>query len=141
MHAMVSEAIAAPRFRMLLATVFASLAIVLAMSGMYGVMSYVTAQRTSEFGVRMALGARPDDVLRLVLTQALKLVVIGLVVGAALALVSGKLVSAMLCGLKSTDAVTYAAVLLLLLPLVMLMAALPALRASRVDPMVALRDE
>jgi putative ABC transport system permease protein len=141
MDALVSQSIATPRFRTLLAIVFATLAIVLAMSGMYGVMSYVTAQRTSEFGVRMALGARPGDVLRLVLTRALKLVLIGVAAGLLLALASGKLVSAMLFGLKSTDVTTYAAVLLLLLPLVMLMAALPALRAARVDPMVALRDE
>ena len=141
MQDLVSESVAAPRFRTLLAVLFASLALLLAMSGMYAVMSYVTAQRTSEFGLRMALGAQPGDVMRLVLGRALKLVIWGVAAGLLLALVGNRVVSAMLFGLKSTDALTYTAVLVLLLPVVSLTAAMPALRASRVDPMVALRDE
>ena len=141
MRAMVSESVAEPRFRSLLASLFAGLALLLAMSGMYAVMSYVTAQRTSEFGLRMALGAQSRDVVRLVLMRALKLVMIGVTAGLLLALAASRVISAMLFGLKSTDAATYALVLVILLPLITLMASLPALRASRVDPMVSLRDE
>jgi putative ABC transport system permease protein len=141
LRAMVADSVAAPRFRTMLASLFAGLALLLAMSGMYAVMSYVTAQRTSEFGLRMALGAQRRDVIRLVLGRALKLVVVGVVVGLALALGASRIIAAMLFGLKNTDTLTYALVLLLLLPVITLTAALPALRAARVDPMVALRDE
>lgn len=138
---MVSDSIAAPRFRMTLASSFATLALLLAIFGVYSVMSYVTAQRTPEFALRAALGARPAEIARLVLGRTTRLAAIGVAIGVALALAGNRVLTTMLFGLKSTDAATYAVVLLLVLPLVVLAAAVPALRAARVDPMQALRDE
>jgi ABC-type antimicrobial peptide transport system permease subunit len=107
---------------------------------MYAVMSYVTTQRTSEFGLRVALGARAGDVVRLVLRGAGRLVVLGVVLGLALALATSRLVTTMIFGIRLLDAQAYTGVLLVALPLVMLAALVPALRASRVDPMTALRE-
>jgi len=140
MEASVSDSIAAPRFRMVLVSVFAALALLLAVGGMYAVMSYVTAQRTSEFGLRVALGARGADVVTLVLRGAGRLVAIGAAVGLLLALVSSRVITAMLFGVQPTDARAYAGVLVLAIPFVVLAAMVPALRASRVDPMTALRE-
>jgi ABC-type antimicrobial peptide transport system permease subunit len=138
---MVTDSIAAPRFRTFLAGTFALLALLLAMAGIYGVMSYVVTQRTAELGLRMALGAARADVIGLVLSRAAILAVIGLAIGAALSLAVSRLVGAMLFGLKSTDPATYALVLLAVASIAILAAAGPAWRASRIDPMVALRQE
>ena len=138
---MVSDSIAAPRFRMTLASTFAILALLLAIFGVYSVMSYVTAQRTQEFALRAALGARPAEIRRLVLARTATLAAVGVAVGAVLALASNRVLSSMLFGLKSTDALTYVLVLAGLMPLVVLAAVIPALRAARVDPMKALRYE
>ncbi len=141
MEAMVSDSIATPRLRMMLAGLFAGLALLLAMAGMYGVMSYVTTQRIPEFGVRMALGASPRSVLVLVLGRAAQMTVLGVALGLALAFSATRIMDAMLFGLKATDAITYAGVLLAVTPIVVLAAAVPAWRAARVDPVVALRNE
>jgi predicted permease len=145
MEAMMSDSIATPRLRMILAGLFAGLAILLAMAGMYGVMSYVTTQRIPEFGVRMALGASQRNVLALVLGRAAQLTMAGVAAGLALALAlafsATRVVNAMLFGLKATDVITYSGILLAVTPIVLLAAAIPAWRASRVDPMVALRNE
>ena len=141
MEAMVSGTLATPRFRMFLVIGFAIIALLLAVTGMYGVMSYVTSQRIPEFGVRMALGASPRQVVLLVLRRAAVLAAIGAATGLVLAAAGGKAISSMLFGLKASDAITYSAVLLALTPLVTLAAALPAWRASRVDPLAALRQE
>jgi putative ABC transport system permease protein len=141
MEAMVSDSIATPRLRMMLAVLFAGLALLLAMAGMYGVMSYVTTQRIPEFGVRMALGASPSNVLMLVLKRAVKMAVLGVAAGMALAFAAARVMNSMLFGLKATDAITYAGVLLAVTPIVVLAAAIPAWRAARVDPVVALRNE
>jgi putative ABC transport system permease protein len=141
LHEMVSDSVAAPRFRMALASTFAALALLLAIFGVYSVMSYVTAQRTPEFALRVALGARPAEIARLVLGRTAKLAAIGVAVGAALALAASRVLTSMLFGLKSTDTLTYAVVLAAVVPLVVLAAAVPALRAARVDPMHALRYE
>ena len=140
LEASVSNSIAAPRFRMALVSSFAALALMLALAGMYAVMSYVTSQRTSELGLRVALGARASDLARLVLGGAARLVAVGVGLGLLLALVASRVLSTMLVGIAPTDARTYGAVLLVALPLVVLAAAAPALRAARVDPMVALRE-
>jgi predicted permease len=136
----VDGSIAGPRFRMALVSGFAALALLLAASGMYAVMSYVTSQRTSEFGLRAALGARTLALVRLVLGSAARLATAGVLLGIALALLTGRVLSAMLFGVTPFDTATYGAVLLLALPVVLLAAAVPAVRAARVDPMVALRE-
>jgi predicted permease len=141
MDEMVSDSIAAPRFRTFLAGTFALLALLLAMAGIYGVMSYVVTQRTSELGLRMALGAARGDVIGLVLSRAAALAAVGLGIGAALSLAVSRFVGAMLFGLKATDPVTYVLVLLSVASIAILAAAGPAWRASRIDPMVALRQE
>jgi putative ABC transport system permease protein len=141
MDAMVSDSVAAPRFRTTLAMSFAVLALLLAIMGVYAVMSYLTVQRTGEFAIRAALGAPPGAILQLVLRGAAKLAVIGVVAGIALALGTSRVLATMLFGLKSTDALTYATVFVVVVPAVLLAALLPALRASRVDPLAALRDE
>jgi len=141
MDAMVSESIADSRFRTLLATSFAAFALLLAIMGVYAVMSYVTVQRTSEFAIRAALGASPAAILRLVLRGAARLAAIGVVAGIALAVAATRTLATMLFGLTSTDTLTYAVVVAIVLPAVLLAATLPALRAARVDPLVALRNE
>jgi predicted permease len=141
MEAMVSSSIATPRLRMMLVGLFAGLALLLALAGMYGVMSYVTTQRIPEFGVRMALGASPRNVVALVLGRAAQLVVLGVAVGLALAFSGARVMNSMLFGLKATDAITYAGVLLALTPIVVVAAAIPAWRAACADPVAALRNE
>jgi predicted permease len=141
MEEMVNDSIAAPRFRTFLAGTFAVLALLLAMAGIYGVMSYVVTQRTSELGLRMALGAERGDIVGLVLWRAAALAAAGLAIGAALSLAVSRLVGAMLFGLRATDPATYAMVLLSVGGIAILAAAGPAWRASRIDPMVALRQE
>jgi putative ABC transport system permease protein len=138
---MISDSVAAPRFRTFLAGTFALLALLLAMAGIYGVMSYVVTQRTSELGLRMALGAARGDVIGLVLVRAASLAVVGLAIGAGLSLAASRLIGAMLFGLTATDPATYAMVLLLVAAIAILAAVGPAWRASRIDPMVALRQE
>ncbi len=141
MEAMVSDSIATPRLRMMLVGLFAGLALLLAMAGMYGVMSYVTSQRIPEFGVRMAMGASRGSVLALVLGRAARMAALGVTVGLAFAVAAARVMSTMLFGLKPTDAFTYAGVLAAVMPIVVLAAAIPAWRAARVDPAVALRSE
>lgn len=141
MDAMVSGSIAKPRFRMFLISAFAVLALVLALVGVYGVMSYTTTQRTAEFGLRIALGARSTDVVGLVLSGAAKLAAAGIVIGLGLSLAAGRVMADMLFGLQPTDALTYAVVSMAVIPVMLLAAAAPAWRAARVDPIAALRQE
>jgi len=140
LEASVGDSIAAPRFRMALVSSFATLALMLAVAGMYAVMSYVTSQRTAELGLRVALGASASDLARLVLGGAARLMAIGVGLGLLLALGTSRVAATMLFGIEPTDAPTYGAVLLVALPLVILAAAVPAVRAARVEPMVALRE-
>jgi putative ABC transport system permease protein len=141
MEQSLAENVAEPRFRTLLIGIFAGLAICLAMAGVYGVMSYVVGQRANEIGLRMALGASPRDVLRLMLRQALLLATVGIVVGLASAAAMTQLLTSMLFGVKPTDPLTYAAVVVLLAGVAILASYAPARRAMRVDPIVALRYE
>jgi putative ABC transport system permease protein len=138
---MVSDTIAAPRFWTFLSGTFAALALLLAMAGIYGVMSYIVTQRTSELGLRMALGAKGSDVMTLVLSRATVLAVAGLAIGSVLAMAVSRLIGAMLFGLTATDPATYAMVLFGVAGIAVLAAVGPAWRASRIDPMVALREE
>jgi predicted permease len=141
MNELVSDSISSQRFRTALASTFAVLALLLALSGMYAVMSYATARRTPEFGLRSALGAQPANIVWLVLRGAARLAAIGAMIGVLLSILTGRVLSSMLFGVKSLDGPTYAVVISVVLPIVVLAAALPAWRASRVDPMVALRHE
>jgi predicted lysophospholipase L1 biosynthesis ABC-type transport system permease subunit len=133
--------VAAPRFRTLLLGIFASLAVLLAMAGVYGVMAYVVGQRSSEIGLRMALGASQGNVLRLVLRQGLIYVGLGLVLGLAGALAATRLLTSMLFAVKPTDPGTYAVVAVLLLIVALAASYAPARRATKVDPLSALRQE
>ena len=107
MDAMVADSIAKPRFRVFLISAFAGLAVMLALVGVYGVMSFVITQRTSEFGLRVAMGAKPSDVVGLVLRGALKLAATGIAIGLLLSLAASRIMASMLFELKPTDAFTY----------------------------------
>ena len=126
---------------MLLLTIFAAVAMLLAAIELYGVMSYSVAQRTHEIGIRMALGARRPDVLVLVAKQGMALVLMGIAAGAILSLGMTRLISGMLFGITATDPLTFAGVAALLGTVAFLANYLPARRSSKVDPMVALRYE
>jgi putative ABC transport system permease protein len=140
-QAELSQNIAAPKFRTLLLAVFAGLALALAMVGVYGVMSYTVSQSTNEIGVRMALGASRGNVLRLVLSQALTLSIAGLIAGLIGALVLGKLMNSVLFMVKPSDPITLGAVSLLLLAVALAASYIPARRATKVDPLIAMRYE
>jgi putative ABC transport system permease protein len=120
---------------------FAGLALILASVGIYGVMSYLVSQRTREVGLRMALGAQTDDVLKLILGQGMKLVIVGTVLGLAGALALGRLIASLLFGVSATDAATLALVTAVVAIVGMLACYLPARRAAKIDPMAALRNE
>ena len=126
---------------MLLLSIFAGLATFLAAIGLYGVISYSVAQRTKEIGIRMALGGQREDMLRMVLRQSGKLVLVGMLVGVPVALGATRLLGTMLYGVGAIDFVTYLLVILLLGAAAFLASVIPAFRATRVDPMVALRYE
>ena len=138
---LVATSLSQRRFAMLLMAIFAGLALVLAMVGIYGVISYSVTQATQEIGIRMALGARRGDVLRIVFGYAGVLMAAGLALGVVAALAAGRLLAAQLFEVKPTDPATYAAVASVLLATGLLACTIPALRAMRVDPLVALRNE
>lgn len=140
MDEIISATLATQRLSMILLSTFAVLALTLASIGIYGVISYVVAQRTQEIGIRMAMGAGRGDVLKLVAGQGLKLIVIGLLCGTAGALAATRALSSMLFGVKPFDPPTFLATAFLLLCIGMLAIYVPAARAAKVDPMVALRD-
>jgi putative ABC transport system permease protein len=137
----VSEAMAEPRSTSALFAVFATLALLLGSVGIYGVVSYSVAQRTREIGIRMALGARRQEVLMLVVGQGVKLALAGVAIGIAGGLMLTRLMRGLLYGVHATDPVTYSAVALLLLLVALAACFIPARRAMQVDPMVALRYE
>jgi predicted permease len=141
MDQVLAESIGDWRFYMQLLGIFAAMALLLAAIGIYGVMSYLVNERTHEFGVRMALGAHRTDVLRLVARLGCKLTFMGVVIGAALALGLARLISSFLFGVKPSDPLTYLAVALGLVGVAFLACFIPARRATKVDPLVALRYE
>jgi putative ABC transport system permease protein len=141
MNEVVSRSMVQPRFLALLLATFSGIALFLAALGIYGVMAYSVAQRTQEIGVRMALGARPLHVLRLVFGQSLVMLAIGTVIGLVGAFVLTRLMRTLLFGVTATDPLTYVSVVGLLALVALLACYIPARRAAKVDPLVALRYE
>ena len=128
------------RFRAVMVTAFATLAVALAMVGVFGILAYSVQQRVRDFGVRRALGATTGDVLRLVVSSALRVVTAGAVIGLMLAAVFGRLIGSMLFGVQPLDFVTFAVVTMLVAMTAALSIAGPAWRATQIDPAVALRN-
>jgi predicted permease len=141
MNEVVTRSLATPRFVMILLGTFAGLAMILASVGIYGVISYVVGQRTHEIGIRMALGARRGDVLRLILGQGAQLVLTGIAIGVAGAIALTRLMASQLFQVSATDPLTFAAVALTLVLVALAACYVPARRAAKVEPMVALRYE
>ena len=141
MEAAVSESVAQPRFYMMLLSAFAALALLLAAIGIYGVISYSVSQRTRELGIRIALGASQDRVVRLVLGQGMGLTLIGICGGLVGSYWLVHLLAAMLFGIGATDALTFGTVAIVLLGVAALATYLPARRAARVDPVIAMRAD
>jgi putative ABC transport system permease protein len=139
MDTILSESIARQRFSMLLLAIFAGIALVLAAVGIYSVMNYSVTRRTQEIGIRMALGAQRGAVLRLAIGRELKLVVIGLVIGIGSSLLLTRLMASLLFGVTPTDPITFVSISLVLVLTALVASYLPARRASKVDPIVALR--
>jgi putative ABC transport system permease protein len=141
MDHIVAKAVARQRFSMLLLGLFAALALLLASIGIYGVTSYSVAQRTREIGIRIALGARRADVLQMTVKQALKLVGAGMIIGLAAAFLLTRVLASLLFGISATDPITFIAISVVLLTVAILASYVPALRATRVDPITALRAQ
>ena len=141
MDQVLEHSLALRSFMMLLLSIFGGLALVLASVGIYGVISYAVSQRTREIGVRMALGARPADVLRMILTEGLKLVAVGVALGIAAALLLTRLLEGMIYGVSMRDPLIFVVVNLLLVTVSLAACYVPARRAMRVDPLIALRYE
>jgi putative ABC transport system permease protein len=141
MDQVISESTARQNFNMLLLTIFAGLALLLAAIGIYGLMSYTVEQRTQEIGIRMALGANRSDMLKLVVRQGMLLTGIGVVIGLAASLGLNRLLANLLFGIKTTDPMTYVMVAVILVSVALLACYIPARRATKIDPLVALRYE
>jgi putative ABC transport system permease protein len=138
---LIGVTLAQPRFNMMLLGAFADVAMMLAAIGIYGVIAYTVAQRTREFGIRMALGAQRRDMLQMILRQSFSVVAIGLIIGLFAALTLTRLMASLLYGVSAHDFSIYALVLFVLSAAALFASYLPARRAMNVDPMVALRYE
>jgi len=141
MQQLVDDSISTRRLTLVLLGIFSALALILAAIGIYGVMAYTVALRTQEIGIRMALGAQQKDVLRLVLGQGARIAFFGVAIGLAAAAALGRLLSSLLFSVSASDPITFAAVAVLLISVALLACYIPARRAMRVDPLIALRHE
>ena len=141
LESMRGEMLAERRFSLILLTALSVIALILAAIGIYSIMSYTVTQRTSEIGIRMALGAEARDILRLVVGQASKIVAIGVGIGVIIALMSTRLMSSLLYGVAPTDPATFAAICIVIAAVALIASWIPARRAARVDPLVAIRSE
>ena len=141
MESIVSESVTQPRFNLTLLGIFGVIALVLSAAGIYGVTSYAVNQRTHEIGIRMAVGARERDVLRLMMRQGMTPALLGLVIGLAAASGLTRVMKSLLFGVSATDPLTFAALAMLLLSVALMACYFPARRATKVDPMIALRYE
>jgi len=138
---LLGESISKRKFFMLLLMIFAALALTLAAIGIYGVMSYVASQRTHEIGIRMALGAQGKDVLRLIIGNGMSLALIGVALGLVAAFALTRVMAGILFGVTTTDALTYISVSAGLIVVALLACYVPARRATKIEPLVALRYE
>ena len=141
MEGYISQSVSTPRFNTTLLSIFAAVALVLTVVGLYGVMSYAVAQRTNEIGIRLALGAQTKDVLSLIIKQGLQLILLGLAIGLLGAFALMKIISGLLFGVTTKDPFTFVAVAVVLTFIALLACYVPARRATRVDPLEALRYE
>jgi len=141
MEQLASGSLTQQRFLLLLFGIFAGLELLLACVGIYGVLAYLTGQRVPEIGVRMALGANRRDCMWLVLRQSLGMVLVGVALGAAAAFAPGRLLGSFVPGVQPTEPLTFAVMISVLVVAALLASFAPAYRASRVDPMSALRQE
>src|SRR5262249_20905544 len=139
MEATIDRAVSTPRFRTVLLALFSGVALLLAMAGVYGIVSFTVSQRTSELGLRMALGAQPREIVALTLASGLRLTAIGVAIGWLASLGLSRVLASMLFATSVRDPLIFAAVPAALLAVAALASMAPAIRAARVDPVVALR--
>jgi ABC-type antimicrobial peptide transport system permease subunit len=141
MEEIVANSIAKQRLTMILLSVFSTLALALSAVGIYGVISYLTGQRTHEIGIRVALGASASDVLRMILGEGMRITLVGVGIGIVLALGLTRLITKVIYGVSASDPLTFIGVAILLSGVALLACYIPARRAMRVDPIIALRYE
>jgi putative ABC transport system permease protein len=141
MQARIDDSVAPRRLNLVLLGLFAALALLLSAVGLYGVVAFAVRQRTQEFGIRMALGARPGNVVLLVLQQGLRLAVVGVIIGIPAAIAGSRLLTSLLFGASATDSTVLASVALLVTAVALAACWIPAWRATKIAPTEALRAE